>query len=169
MRAIILTADGVEDSELFYPNYRLLEEGWQVDIAAPAAGSVKGKVGLSLKANKAIEDVDAGQYDLLVLPGGKGPETVRLIPNALEVTRKMLEAGKVVMAICHGPQVLISAKVLKGRKATCYKGVKDDLIQAGAEFSDKEVVVDGNLVTSRTPEDLPAFCREGLALARKAK
>jgi protease I len=105
-------------------------------------------------------DVDAGEYDLLVLPGGKAPETVRLDEDAVNATRRMMEDGKVVAAICHGAQTLISADVLEGRRATCYEGVRDDLKQAGADYADEEVVVDGNLITSRFPPDLPAFSRE---------
>lgn len=109
----------------------------------------------------AISDIKGTeQYDLLFLPGGKGPETVRLEGKALEVCRKFMDEGKPIAAICHGPQVLISAGVVKGHTMTCWKGVQDDLKAAGATVRDEEVVVDDNLVTSRQPDDLPAFCRE---------
>ncbi len=159
MRALILAADGFEDSELLYPYHRLREDGVEVDIAAPAPGPVVGKHGYEVEAGLAFADARAGAYDLLVLPGGKAPETIRRHSQAVELTRAMFEAGKVVAAICHGPQVLISAGVLEGRNATCYAGIRDDLKLAGANYSDEEVVVDGNLVTSRTPDDLPAFWR----------
>jgi protease I len=160
MKALIMAADGVEDSEFFYPYYRLLEEGAEVDVATPDACSVTGKHGYCVGADVALGEVSADDYDLLVLPGGKAPETVRLDENAVETTRRMMEAGKVVAAVCHGAQTLISAGVLDGRKATCWHAIRDDLKAAGADYRDEEVVVDGNLVTSRCPDDLPAFCRE---------
>jgi protease I len=121
---------------------------------------VTGKHGYTIEANLAFGDVDPSKYDLLVLPGGKAPETVRLDEDALKVTREMMDAGRAVAAICHGVQVLISAGVLEGRKATCWQGVRDDLKLAGAEYSDREVVADGTLITSRCPGDLAAFSRE---------
>ncbi|MFW6189011.1 MAG: type 1 glutamine amidotransferase domain-containing protein [Planctomycetota bacterium] len=160
MKALILAADGFEDSELLYPYYRLLEEGIEVDLAGPGVGTITGKHGYEVETERAFGDLNADDYDLLVLPGGKGPETVRLDEDAVAVTRSMCEAGKPVAAICHGAQVLISADVLEGRDATCYEGVRDDLKQAGANYRDEEVVVDDNLITSRFPDDLPAFSRE---------
>ncbi len=160
MKALILAAEGFEDSELYYPYYRLLEEGHRVDVAAPKKGALTGKHGYEFKAGKTIGDLKARDYDLLVIPGGKAPETVRLEKKAVALVKKMMEAGKPVAAICHGAQVLVSAGVLDGRRMTCYKAVRDDVKAAGAKYVDKEVVVDGNLVTSRKPSDLPAFCRE---------
>jgi protease I len=160
MRALIIAAEDFEDSELLFPYYRLEEEGIEVDIAAPGKGTITGKHGYSVEVDLAFSDLDSGLYDLLVLPGGKAPEIARLHDAAVAATAEMMNAGKVVAAICHGAQVLMSAGVLEGRKATCYAGVRDDLRAAGAEYSDSEVVVDGNLITSRTPADLPAFCRE---------
>jgi len=162
MKALILAADGFEDSELLYPYYRLKEEGIEVDVAGPHAGTITGKHGYEVKTNLAFSDVDASGYDLLLLPGGKGPETVRLHQEAVSISRSMVESGKVVAAICHGPQVLISAGVLEDRKATCWMGIRDDLKAASANYTDAEVVVDEKLITSRSPEDLPAFCREVL-------
>lgn len=160
MKIIILTADGVEDTEFFYPYYRFLEAGFQVDVAAPKAGTVQGKHGYSIPANLSFADVNADEYDMLFLPGGKGPETVRLNEHALDITRAIFQSGKPVAAICHGAQVLISAGLVDGKRATCWQGIRDDLKAAGARVEDSEVVVDGNLITSRKPSDLPAFCRE---------
>ena len=160
MKALILAADGFEDSELLCPYYRLLEAGIEVDIAGPQKGTITGKHGYVVKTNLPFSKLKAKNYDLLILPGGRGPETVRLDRKAVEVTRKMFEAGKIVAAICHGAQTLLSAGVLAGRTATSWQGIRDDLKIAGANFRDAEVVVDGNLITSRCPEDLPAFCRE---------
>ena len=168
MKALILTASGVEDIEFFYPYYRLREEGIEVDVASPDGAKIAGEHGYSFAPNLSFADADAGDYDLLVLPGGRGPEKVRLEPDAVEIAKSMFEADKTVAALCHGPQVLISADVVRGRKATCWPALRDDLKAAGAEYLDQEVVVDGNLITSRKPEDLPAFCREIFAAIRQA-
>jgi protease I len=166
MKALILAADGFEDSELFFPMYRLEEEGIDVDVAAPQAGTIVGKHDYEVQANLAFGDLDSGEYDLLILPGGKAPETVRLHEAAVDVVRAMSDEGKAIASICHGAQVLISADVLRGVRATCYEGIRDDLKAAGADYADEEVVVDGKLVTSRTPRDLPAFCREMMRAVR---
>lgn len=168
MRALILVADHVEDLEFFYPYYRLQEEGFEVDVATSDGKEIVGKHGYDFQPNASFAQVNASDYDLLVLPGGKAPETVRLQPEAVRIARTMMESDKTVAAICHGVQTLISAGMLHGRKATCWKGIRDDLKAAGAEYLDQEVVVDGNLVSSRSPEDLPAFCREMLAAVRQA-
>ncbi|MFW6158276.1 MAG: type 1 glutamine amidotransferase domain-containing protein [Planctomycetota bacterium] len=161
MKALILAADGFEDSELLVPLYRLKEAGVEVDVAGPDQGTtLAGKHGYSVTADLPFAGVEPTDYDALILPGGKGPETVRLDEHAVGAARQMVEAGKPVAAICHGAQVLISAGVLEGRSATCYVGVRDDLKAAGADYRDQEVVVDDNLITSRHPDDLPAFCRE---------
>ncbi len=160
MKALILTADGFEDSELFYPYYRLKEAQIPVVLAAPEAGTVEGKSGYSFEADKAFSDLAADDYDILVLPGGKGPETVRLDEHAVNIARELMEKGKLVASVCHGAQILISADVVRGRTATCWKGIRDDLKAAGANYRDEEVVVDQNLISSRCPSDLPAFMRE---------
>lgn len=167
MKTLILTASGVEDCELFYPYYRFQEEGWEIDVASPDGEKVLGEHGYSLEANLAFSDAGAEDYDLLFLPGGRGPEKVRLQPEAVEITKRMCEADKLVTAICHGPQVLISADVVRGRRATCWPALRDDLKAAGADYVDQEVVMDGNLITSRCPPDLPAFCRQIFAAARQ--
>ena len=167
MKALILIADGVEDSEFFYPYYRLQEEGIDVDVAGPDTGTVTGKHGYTFEANLAFTGLKADEYDLLILPGGKAPETVRLNADAVKITTEMMNAGKPVAAICHGAQTLISAGVLQGRKATCWAAIRDDIKSAGAEYADEEVVVDGNLVTSRSPGDLPAFCRRMFAAIKQ--
>lgn len=167
MRALILIADGFEDSEFFYPYYRLLEEGIEVDVAGPQKDKITGKHGYEFEANVPFSGLKDSHYDLLVLPGGKGPETVRLHPAAISLTQKMMGDGRMVAAICHGAQILISADVLRGRRATCWKAIRDDIKAAGAEYLDEEVVVDGNLITSRGPADLPAWCRAILGAVRQ--
>lgn len=167
MKALIISADNFEDSELLVPYYRLKEEGVEVDVAAPAGGTIRGKHGYEVKAERKIAETNPDSYDLLVLPGGKAPETVRKDAAALAVCKSFFEKNKPVAAICHGPQTLISAGLLKGRRATCYRTVADELKTAGALYEDSEVVVDGNLVTSRQPSDLPAFLREMMKLLRR--
>lgn len=167
MKALIISADNFEDTELLVPYYRLKEEGMEVDVASPKKGPIKGKHGYEVVADKALKDIDPGQYDILILPGGKAPAEVRKHGEALEIARHFFKEKKPVAAICHGPQTLISAGLLKGRRATCYKSVAGEMKEAGADYVDKEVVVDGNLVTSRQPSDLPAFMRETIKKTRK--
>ncbi len=166
-KALIVTADMFEDTELLYPYYRLQEAGYDVDVAAPKAGEVTGKKGYKVKANLSLDDVEsAGScgYKLLVLPGGKAPAELRAIPKALDIARDFASSGAPIAAICHGPQVLVSAGLMNGREATCYSSVAEELKAAGALYEDSEVVVDKNLVTSRVPADLPAFMREVMRL-----
>jgi protease I len=160
MKVLIVSADAFEDTELLVPWYRFREEGLLVDVASLHEGRIKGKHGYQVLANLAIDDVQAADYDALLLPGGWAPEALRRSPRLLEIVREFFAAAKPVFAICHGPEILISAGVLGGRSATCYKTVAAELEQAGARYRDAEVVVDGNLVTSREPGDLPAFLRE---------
>jgi archaeal arginyl aminopeptidase len=167
MKALIISADNFEDTELLVPYYRLKEEGAEVDIASIKRGPIKGKHGYEVEANKELKEIKPDNYDILVLPGGKAPETVRKDKNAIEIAKHFFQRNKPVAAICHGPQTLITAGLLRGRHATCYKSVAPEIKEAGALYEDKEVVVDGNLVTSRQPSDLPAFMRETLKMLRK--
>jgi protease I len=160
MRVLIVSADRFEDSELLVPYYRLREEGIEVDIASVARGKIAGKHGYEVEANLAIAEVRPERYDALVLPGGRAPERLRREEKLLGIVRAFFSADKPVAAICHGPQILASAGVLAGRAATCYPTVAEELKAAGARYRDEEVVVDGRLVTSRRPSDLPAFLRE---------
>ncbi len=167
MRALIVSADHFEDTELLYPYYRMQEEGMQVDVASIARGRIVGKHGYEVVVDKALAEVDPQAYDLLVLPGGKAPAALRKEAAAIAIAQDFMRGGKPVAAICHGPQILISAGVLVGRRATCYRSVAEELKQAGALYEDQEVVVDGKLVTSRQPADLPAFMREMVRLLGK--
>jgi protease I len=168
MRALIISADHFEDSELLFPYYRLKEEGLEVDIASIARGSINGKHGYELAVDKVLGAIDPDDYDMLVLPGGKAPAALRKEQAAIDIARDFMHRNKPVAAICHGPQILITAGVLQGRHATCYHSVAEELKGSGALYEDKEVVVDGNLVTSRQPSDLPAFMREVVRLLEKA-
>jgi protease I len=169
MKALLISADNFEDTELLVPYYRLKEEGIYVDIASINKGRIKGKHGYEVEVNKTLKEVKPDEYDILILPGGKAPEAIRKEKEALDIARHFFEKNKPVAAICHGPQTLISANLLKGRHATCYRTVADELKASGALYEDKEVVVDGNLITSRQPSDLPSFMREIIKVIKKSK
>jgi protease I len=167
MRALIASANGFEESELLVPYYRLLEEGFEVDVASTRRGAIHGKHGYPVRANLSLRDAAPERYDLLVIPGGKAPHFLQVHPDALSLVKRFFEAGKLLAAICHGPEVLAAAGVLAGRRATGHAALAAGLAQAGARFEDSDVVADGNLVTSRGPADLPAFMRAVLRLLRE--
>jgi protease I len=160
MKALILSANNFEDSELLVPLYRLQEAGYGVEVAAGEQGSISGKHGYEVRVDKTFAEVDSADYAVLILPGGKAPAAIRDNATVQAIARAFFGADKPVGAICHGPQILVSAGLLAGRRATCYRTVADELRAAGAEYQDREVVVDGKLVTARQPADLPAFMRE---------
>lgn len=164
-RAVVLTADKFEDMEVFFPVFRLLEEGWQVDIAAPTMDEMSGENSYDLKPDLTIDEVNPDDYQLLIIPGGYpdgAPATVRKIKKAQEMTKSFFQKNKLVASICHGPWILASADQIRGRHLTSYwhDGVPEDIQTAGGIWEDRDVVVDGNLITSRWPMDLPAFMRE---------
>lgn len=167
MRVLIISADHFEDSELLFPLYRLQEEGVEVHVASIAKGKINGKHGYEVAVDIALRDVDPTHYDLLVLPGGKAPAELRKEPAVIAIAQDFMRRNKPVAAICHGPQILITAGVLQGRRATCYHSVAEELQNSGAQYQDTEVVVDDKLVTSRQPSDLPAFMRETVRLLGK--
>ena len=154
-----MSADNFEDIELFYPYYRLREESIEVLIASESSEEIRGKNGYTVNPDITFEQALDMEFDLIIIPGGRAPEKVRLNPIALNIVRDIFDSRKPVGAICHGPQVLISAGVVKGKKLTCYRGIRDDVISAGGLYVDERVVVDGNLVTSRMPDDLPYFMK----------
>ena len=168
MKALIISADNFEDSELLVPYYRLKEEGIEVDIASMKKGKIKGKHGYEVRVDKTLKKVKPDDYDLLLLPGGRAPEAVRKEEQAVKIAKDFFGKDKPVSAICHGPQLLITADLVKDRRATCYKSVAEELKDAGGIYQDKEVIVDGNLVTSRQPSDLPAFLRETMRMLKRA-
>ncbi|MFS8214963.1 type 1 glutamine amidotransferase domain-containing protein [Paenibacillus polymyxa] len=157
-----LLADQFEDSEMKVPYDELKKAGHEADIVGLKQGEkVSGKQGkVSYTIEKAIADVKSSDYDAVVIPGGSSPENLRLDAHVLKFVTEINEAKKTIGAICHGPQILASADLLQGRTITAYPPLKDDLINAGAHFEDREAVVDGNFITSRTPKDEPAFVRE---------
>lgn len=168
-RALIITADGFEDLELFYPLYRLKEAGLDVVVAAPRHGDVTGKMGYTVKAELSFREAAGQGFDVLVIPGGRAPEKVRLDQDALEIVRGFFKDDKPVATICHGPQVLISAGVVRGRRLTSWWGVKDDVMAAGGIWLDSPSVVDGNLVSARHPPDEPEWMRSFISLLRERK
>jgi protease I len=158
----ILVTDGFEQVELEKPREALEKAGAQTDIVSPADGEVQGwnhdEKGDSFEVDVALDDAEAGDYDALLLPGGvMNPDTLRTIPEAVDFVRHFFDEGKPVAAICHGPQLLIEAEVVKGRKLTSFPSLKTDLKNAGAEWVDEVVVCDQGLVTSRKPDDIPKF------------
>jgi protease I len=154
-----------EDLELWYPVLRLRGEGFKVHLAGDIGNHVYvGKYGVPAKSDVSFEEIDAEDYDGLLIPGGWAPDKLRRYPEVLDFTRKMMEANKPVGQICHAGWVLVSANVLKGRRVTSTPGIKDDLINAGAEWVDEPVVVDGNLVSSQKPADLPFYMNAFLEL-----
>ena len=149
-RAVIITATGFQDEEYIYPYYRLIEAGFEVDVATKDGMTVFGKYGNPAKANIATTSLDAKKYDLVLLPGGfEAPDRVRILPEVLEFVRQMDTAKKCVAAICHGPWILISAGITRGRKMTGYWSIEADIKNSGADYQHKiPVVVDHNLITS---------------------
>ena len=149
-----------QDLEVWYPKLRLTEAGADVTCAGIGDKTYYGKNGYPIDVALQIEECSAADFDAVIIPGGWAPDKIRLNKHAVDLVRTMNNEGKVVAAICHAGWVLVSAGILEGKKATSYIAIKDDMIAAGADWTDGEVVVDGNLITSRKPEDLPAFCRE---------
>jgi len=171
IRAVVLTADKFEDTELLVPYFRLLEEGARVDIAAPTTAEIGGEHGYRLEPDIAIDNVDPDAYDLLIIPGGfpdGAPATMRQNTRAQEIARTFMSANKPVATICHGLSLLVSAKLVRGRHLTSYwhDGVPEEIVAAGGLWKDRAVVVDGNLVSARWPADLPAFTFEMMQLVR---
>jgi deglycase len=157
-RIAFLAANGVEDSELREPHKAVTEAGAEADVVSLEEGEIEGKKGSSFRVDKVIRDVEANDYDGLVLPGGlANPDKLRTDEKAVRFVRDFFEQGKPVGVICHGGWTLVEADVVRGRKVTSYPSIKTDLRNAGAQWVDEEVVVDRGLVSSRWPDDLPAF------------
>ena len=162
---IVLTHDIFEDLELWYPVHRLREEGARVLLAGPEKDTVyKGKHGVPAKSDIAIRDIDPSGVDGLVIPGGYAPDKLRRFNEVLSLVKNVDENEKPIAMICHAGWVPISAKIVDGRKVTSVSAIKDDLVNAGAEWVDEAVVTDGNLVSSRTPADLPVYMKAYIEL-----
>ena len=162
-RILIMAADGFEQSELEVPLERLQDAGAEIDIASLEMGDITGwdedDWGDEIEVDLKISDVHIDNYDALILPGGQiNPDLLRVDDDAVALIRDFAATGKPVAAICHAPWLLIEAGLAKGRRLTCYKSIRTDVANAGAEVVDEAVVIDGNIITSRCPDDLPAFC-----------
>ncbi|MFO0807349.1 MAG: type 1 glutamine amidotransferase domain-containing protein [Gemmataceae bacterium] len=169
-RAAILIEQQYQEMEVWYPLYRLREGGCKVTLVGPEGGQTyPSKLGYPAKSDKAAKDCQPDDFDLLVIPGGFAPDFIRRSEAMVRLTSGMAEAGKVVAAICHGPWVLCSTQALKGKRATCFFAIKDDVINAGAKYEDAEVIRDGNLITSRKPDDLPAFMQSIFQAVKEQK
>ena len=156
---ILLIENNYEDAEAVYPFYRMQEAGHKITVVGPKTGVYTSKHGYPLEAKAAASEVRADAFGALVIPGGQAPDRMRINSHMVTLVGDAVNKGLVVGAICHGAQMLIEADVLKGRKATCYISVKTDLVNAGGIYLNEPVVVDGKLVTSRHPGDLPFFCK----------
>ncbi len=159
MKTLILAADGFEDLTLFLPWYRLREGDVEVRLACPMMHAVTGTHGYVVEPDLAIHEVNPAEYDLLLVPDGPAAERLRQLEEAVDVARTFVEGGMKVAAIGHGAQLLISAGTLDGRRVTCSPGIRDDVRAAGALYRDATAVIDGNLLTGRGPDDLPAFAQ----------
>jgi protease I len=168
MRIACVLGDGFQKDEFQKPYDAFRQAGYEVTIIGTQANQELNDeqlTGLKVKTEKAVDGVSADQFDALFIPGGHSPDHLRIDPRMVRFTRAFFEAGKPVFAICHGPQLLMAAEVVKGRHMTAWPTIQHDLMLAGASTADQEVVVDGNLVTSRKPDDVPAFIRESMKLA----
>ena len=173
-RIAILATNGFEESELKSPKEHIEAQGWTAEIISPESGSIKAWAstdwGSDYKVDKTIKEANASDYNALVLPGGViNPDKLRTNEDAIAFIKEFFEQKKPVAAICHGPQTLINADVVNGREMTSYPSIKQDLINAGAKWVDKEVVVDNGFVTSRTPDDLPAFNKKLVEEVKEGK
>ncbi len=157
-KAIVLVENGFEDIELLYPYYRLLEAGYLVDIVGPTRDETyHGKKGATIKATKAPGEIQSEEYSILIIPGGWAPDRMRTKPELVKLVREANKKDLIIGAICHAAQLLVEADIIKGRKLTCVASVSTDVKNAGGKYSDQSLVVDGNLVTSRYPADIPEW------------
>lgn len=156
----LLVDEMYQVTEVWYPYYRFIEAGMEVNlVAAEANKQYHSKEGYPCVSEIAASKVDPNEYECMIVPGGFAPDFMRRSADVIDFANGMVNAGKVIAAICHGGWLLCSTKIYKGKKATCFMAIKDDIVNAGAEYIDAECVVDGNLITSRKPDDLPAFCK----------
>ena len=175
LKAVVITAEGFEDEEVIYPVIRLKEAGFSVDIATKDAKLVLGRLNFPLELIVRYygtlvnaKKLEAKNYDLVLIPGGfEAPDRMRQVPEILEFVRQMNKHKKVVAAFCHGPWVLISAGIVKGKKIAGYIGIKDDINNAGATYTDKSAVIDGNIITARHPRDVGDLMKAILSKFKK--
>ena len=158
-KAAIMVDQMYQVLEVWFPYYRLLEGGVGVDfVAAEAPKEYHSKEGYPCVSDVSAKEAAAADYDCMIVPGGFAPDFMRRSQEMIRFANDMVDANKLIAAICHGGWLLCSTNIYRNKKATCFMAIKDDIINAGAEYADAECVVDGNLITSRKPDDLPAFC-----------
>ena len=162
-RIAILIEEMYNELEFWYPYYRMKEAGAQVTVVGTGAKEYQSKLHLTAPGGVPAESLNSKDFDAVIIPGGYAPDRMRRSAAMVKLVRDCFNEGKIVAAICHAGWMLVSAGVLKGKKATCVVSIKDDVVNAGATYVNQEVIRDGNLITSRTPDDLPAFCREIIA------
>jgi protease I len=164
---LLLIEDGFRDEEVIYPYYRFIEAGYDVKVVGPEKNKEYiGKFGVGIKSTLLPEDVNINEIAAVVIPGGYAPGKMRLNNLMVNIVRNAFISSKIIASICHGGQMLVEADIVRGKNVTSWKGIATDLKNAGGIYFDQEVVVDGNLVTSRMPEDLPAFCRTAISLIK---
>jgi protease I len=168
-RIAILAENLYEDLELWYPALRFREAGAQVTVVGPGVDTYTSKHGYAVQTDTSIDRVQAADFDAVVIPGGYAPDYMRRHTAMVKFVREAFEQGKIVAAICHAAWMLVSAGVIGGKRVTCFFSVRDDVINAGGHYEDSEVVRDGTLITSRMPQDLPAFCRTILEALAEAE
>lgn len=160
----IIIEDLYQDLEVWYPYLRLREAGFTTWLVAKDQKTYNGKFGYPATPDRLLSDISAQDVDAVIIPGGFAPDLMRKYPDIIDFVKSMDQAKKLVAAICHGVWIPASANILQGKQATCYSAIADDIKNAGAQYVDKEVVQDGNLITARKPEDLPAFCARIIAV-----
>jgi len=163
----IFVADLYEDMEFWYPYFRMQEEEVEMTVIGPEADYYSGKKGMPAKADIAIDNAKVDDYDALIIPGGYSPDVMRRNPQMVEFVKNIYDKGKPVAAICHGPWMLASADIIEGKNVTSFYSIKDDVKNAGGNWKDQEVVVDKNIITSRNPHDLPAFCKAIIRMSER--
>ena len=166
-KILLLIEDGFRDEEAFYPYYRFIEAGYDVKVVGPDKGKeYKGKFGLPMKSDLSAPEVDLDEVIAVIIPGGFAPDKMRIRREMVDLVKEAFKACKIIAAICHGGWMLVESDIVRNKKVTGYIAIATDLKNAGGEYIDKEVVVDDNLVTSRIPGDLPAFCKAILELIK---
>ncbi len=159
-RIIVLAEDLYNERELWVPYYRMQEAGADVLLVGPEADrTYKSKIGMPVRTDAASADLNGADFDAIIIPGGYAPDRMRRHASMIKLVRDAFDAGRLIAFICHAGWLAISADIVRGKRATCYVSIKDDLVNAGAEYVDAPVVRDGNMITSRQPDDLPQFCR----------
>lgn len=169
-KVLIMVEDGSDDVGFSHTFNRFQEEGYKVDVVAPKAKvTYRGNRGVPMRSDISPKEVNVDEYDAVIIPGGKGPAKLCKNGDLIKIVKEAYEKGKIIAAICAGPRMLIAADILRGKKATRFRSLADDIEEAGATFVDAAVVVDGNIVTSRFPPDLPHFCEKALDLLKNRK